>query len=98
MSKLAIIRDGVHHGSLTSGAPSGRGHMNGIRPRLSACHSRVFAADSGPVGWRTWAPSTRQVATTSSVASRTFAPAEPANSGEATSARSTGTIAVSLSR
>ena len=65
---------------------------------LAACHSITLAALWSVAGLSTRAPSARYVATTSSLGSRTLRPWALRNAEDATSAWSTGLIAVSLRR
>ena len=97
----AISRAGDDHDSLSIGCPSGRGHENGSMPMLAGLpEQRRCAGVVVLVGWAAsrMTPRARYVATTSSPGSRTLSPADRSNAREATSARSTGTIAVSCSR
>ena len=86
---------------MSIGWPLGCPHENGAIPIESLCQTSDCSADpsaSSPLGALIFTPRARYVATTSSPGSRTFLSWACWKAREATRARSTGTIAVSLSR
>ena len=97
----ASSRAGEDQDSLSIGCPLGWPQVNGWIPIESVCQTSDWSAEpsaSSPVGFLSFTPITRYVATTSSPGSRTFLPWACWKEGEATRARSTGTIAVSFWR